>query len=169
MRRRPGHESYIASMERVRLVELPTGEVTLLFSDIEGSTRLLHRLGDTYGDVLATHHQVLRTVWDEFGGVEVNTEGDSFFMAFSQAAAAVEAAMAAQRCSRDKHGRTVTQCASGWVCTPVRRGCAAATTGASTCTTPRGSAQPRTGARSSSASRRQRWWTTNSRTSASTH
>jgi predicted ATPase/class 3 adenylate cyclase len=84
-------------MERAPLVELPTGEVTLLFSDIEGSTRLLHRLGDAYGDLLATHHEVLRSVWDELGGVEVNTEGDAFFVAFSEAAAAVEAAAAAQR------------------------------------------------------------------------
>lgn len=84
-------------MTRGRLVELPTGVVTLLFSDIEGSTRLLHRLGDAYGDVLDTHHQVLRAVWDEFGGVEVNTEGDAFFVAFSEAAPAVNAARAAQQ------------------------------------------------------------------------
>jgi class 3 adenylate cyclase len=84
-------------MERPRLVELPTGEVTLLFSDIEGSTRMLNELGDVYGDVLATHHQLLREAWLAAGGVEVSTEGDAFFVAFSDARAAVDAATAAQR------------------------------------------------------------------------
>src|SRR5579875_1936843 len=75
---------------------LPTGLVTLMFTDIEGSTNLLHRLGDAYGDVLADHHRLLRAVWQEHRGVEVGTEGDAFFVAFRDAGDAVAAAQAAQ-------------------------------------------------------------------------
>jgi predicted ATPase/class 3 adenylate cyclase len=76
---------------------LPTGLVTLVFTDIEGSTRLLHELGDGYGRVLADHHRLLRAVWAAHDGVEVDTEGDAFFVAFASARAAVSAAAAAQR------------------------------------------------------------------------
>jgi predicted ATPase/class 3 adenylate cyclase len=76
---------------------LPVGEVTLLFSDIEGSTRLLHEIGELFGEVLAEHDWVLREVWEAFGGAVVKTEGDAFFVAFGDAEAAVAAAGAAQR------------------------------------------------------------------------
>ncbi len=76
---------------------LPSGTVTMLFTDIEGSTRLLHQLGDEYGAMLADHRRVLRAVWDRYEGIEVGTEGDSFFVAFADAESAVEAAIAAQR------------------------------------------------------------------------
>ena len=76
---------------------LPAGTVTLLFTDIEGSTRLLDRLGDAYGDLLAEHGALLRGVWAAHRGVEVDTEGDAFFVAFARAADAVQAAAAAQR------------------------------------------------------------------------
>ncbi|HLX33464.1 MAG TPA: adenylate/guanylate cyclase domain-containing protein [Gaiellaceae bacterium] len=76
--------------------ELPTGTVTFLFTDIEGSTRLLKELGDGYGDVLAEHRRVLRDVWQEYDGVEVDTQGDAFFVAFSRATQAVAAAARAQ-------------------------------------------------------------------------
>jgi predicted ATPase/class 3 adenylate cyclase len=76
---------------------LPTGEVTMLFTDIEGSTRLVHELGDRYGEVLAVHRNVLRDVWRAHRGVEVGVEGDSFFVAFQAASDAVQAAAAAQR------------------------------------------------------------------------
>src|SRR4051812_5245267 len=78
------------------MARLPTGDVTLMFTDIEGSTTLLHDLGDRYGDVLAAHDRELRAVWAAHGGEVVDTEGDSFFVAFAQARAAVEAANAAQ-------------------------------------------------------------------------
>ena len=82
--------------DRVR--ELPTGTVTLLFTDIEGSTRLLHELGpERYGEVLAEHRRVLREAFAGHGGVEVDTQGDAFFVAFPHAAAAVAAAEDAQR------------------------------------------------------------------------
>ena len=76
--------------------DLPTGTVTLLFTDIEGSTRLLDELGDRYAEVLADHHRVLREAIAANAGVEVDTQGDAFFVAFSRASDAVEAAARAQ-------------------------------------------------------------------------
>jgi predicted ATPase/class 3 adenylate cyclase len=77
--------------------ELPTGTVTFLFTDVEGSTRLLQELGDRYGAVRDAHAAILRRAIREGGGVEVGTEGDSFFAAFASPAGAVRAAVAAQR------------------------------------------------------------------------
>lgn len=79
------------------MVELPTGTVTFLFTDIEGSTRLILRLGDEYPAVLETHARVLRDAIARQGGTEVSTEGDSFFAVFDVAPAAVQAAIEAQR------------------------------------------------------------------------
>ncbi len=70
--------------------------MTLLFTDIEGSTRLLHELGDRYADVLAEHRRQLRDAFSGHGGVEVDTQGDAFFYAFARAADAVAAARAGQ-------------------------------------------------------------------------
>jgi predicted ATPase/class 3 adenylate cyclase len=83
--------------------DLPTGTVTFLFTDIEGSTRLLDRLGDGYRDVLETHQRLLRGAFGRAGGVEVSTEGDSFFVVFPSAPAAVAAAVDGQR-SLGSHG-----------------------------------------------------------------
>ena len=77
--------------------ELPTGTVTLLFTDIEGSTRLLHELGDAYAEALAEHRRALRKAFAAHGGVEVDTQGDAFFVAFSRARDAVAAAADGQR------------------------------------------------------------------------
>jgi predicted ATPase/class 3 adenylate cyclase len=76
---------------------LPTGTVTFLFTDIEGSTRLLQELGDRYATARDEHAAIVRRVVAEAGGVEVSTEGDSFFVAFASPLAAVRAAVAAQR------------------------------------------------------------------------
>ena len=74
--------------------DLPTGTVTFLFTDVEGSTRLLHALGpDAYGDALAEHRRILREAFTAHGGVEVDTQGDAFFVAFPTAHAAAAAAM----------------------------------------------------------------------------
>jgi predicted ATPase/class 3 adenylate cyclase len=78
------------------MAELPRGTVTLLFTDIEGSTRLLHELGDAYAEVLAEHRRVLREAFGRYGGVEVDTQGDAFFYAFARASDAVAAAGDAQ-------------------------------------------------------------------------
>ena len=77
--------------------ELPSGTVTFLFTDIEGSTRLLHELGPRYAEVLAEHHRVLRRTFERHGGVEAGTAGDAFFAAFRRASDAVIAAAEAQR------------------------------------------------------------------------
>jgi predicted ATPase len=76
---------------------LPTGTVTLLFTDVEGSTQLLHDVGEElYADLLAEHRQSLRRAFAAHGGVEVDTEGDAFFVAFPDAAGAVAATGEAQ-------------------------------------------------------------------------
>jgi class 3 adenylate cyclase/streptogramin lyase len=77
--------------------ELPSGTVTFLFTDIEGSTRLLKALGERYAEVLAEHQNILRRAANESGGREVDTQGDSFFFAFASARSAVAAAVHAQR------------------------------------------------------------------------
>src|SRR4029077_11188820 len=77
--------------------DLPRGTVTLLFSDIEGSTRLVIRLRDRYEDLLLQHHRLLRAAFGERGGREIGTQGDAFVVAFSRAKEAVAAAVAAQR------------------------------------------------------------------------
>src|SRR4249919_235737 len=81
--------------------DLPTGVVTLLFTDVEGSTRLLHELGDGYGEALHEHRRRLRAAFAEHEGVEVDTQGDAFFVAFARASDAVAAAAVAQRALAD--------------------------------------------------------------------
>ena len=76
--------------------DLPAGTVTFLFTDIEGSTRLLHQLGaGAYADALAEHRRILREAFSAHGGVEVDTQGDAFFVAFPTAPGALRAAVAA--------------------------------------------------------------------------
>jgi predicted ATPase len=72
--------------------ELPSGTVTFLFTDIEGSTRLLHELGDAYAAALAEHRDKLRQAFAAHDGVEVDTQGDAFFVAFHKASDALAAA-----------------------------------------------------------------------------
>jgi class 3 adenylate cyclase len=78
-------------------VTLPGGTVTFLFTDIEGSTRLLQELGDEYGQVVADHRRLLREVFAEAGGREVDTQGDAFFYSFTRARDAVRGAVEGQR------------------------------------------------------------------------
>ena len=75
---------------------LPTGTVTLLFTDVEGSTRLLARLGTRYAEVVTTQRQILRAAIRRWGGHELGTEGDSFFVVFPSARDAVCAVRDAQ-------------------------------------------------------------------------
>ena len=77
--------------------ELPAGTVTMLFSDIEGSTALVTRLGDRYGDALSAHRALLRAEFATWHGQEMSTEGDSFFVIFESAGDAVACSLAAQR------------------------------------------------------------------------
>jgi class 3 adenylate cyclase len=76
---------------------LPSGTVTFLFTDIEGSTQLLRELGDGYGAVLADERRILREAFTAAGGTEIDMQGDAFFFSFTRAREAVSAAVAAQR------------------------------------------------------------------------
>ena len=85
-------------VDHVPVATQPSGTVTLLFSDVEGSTRLLERLGkETYAEVLEQHRLLLRGVFARHDGYEVDTEGDGFFVSFSRAGHAVAAAGEAQQ------------------------------------------------------------------------
>jgi class 3 adenylate cyclase len=79
------------------MASLPGGTVTFLFTDIEGSTRLLQQLGDAYGEVVRDHRQLLREHLGGKGGTEVDTQGDAFFYSFPRARDGVAGAVAAQR------------------------------------------------------------------------
>jgi predicted ATPase len=77
--------------------ELPSGTVTFLFTDVEGSTKLLHELGaEGYSEALAEHRRILREAFSVHGGVEVDTQGDAFFVAFATAPTALKAAAEAR-------------------------------------------------------------------------
>jgi len=112
------------------VIHLPTGTVTLLFTDIEGSTQLLHRLGAGYAGVLAEHRRVLRGAIAAHRGVEVDTQGDAFFVAFQGAGEAVAAARDAQRALAESpvrvrmgiHTGQPTRTEEGYVGIDVHRG-----------------------------------------------
>src|SRR2546428_3716435 len=87
--------------DRAVVRDLPTGVVTLLFTDVEGSTRLLHELGDDYGKALLEHRRRLRAAFADHEGVEVDTQGDAFFVAFARASSAAAAAVDGQRALAD--------------------------------------------------------------------
>jgi class 3 adenylate cyclase len=74
---------------------LPSGTVTFLFTDIEGSTRLLKALGASYDGVLQTHNRLLREAFAAHDGHEIDTQGDSFFVAFRRGRDAIAAAVGA--------------------------------------------------------------------------
>jgi class 3 adenylate cyclase len=82
---------------------LPTGTVTFLFANIEGSTRLLQNLGARYANVLIEYRRLLRRAVQERGGHEVDTQGDAFFVAFSRAKDALSACIAAQQTIATRH------------------------------------------------------------------
>jgi class 3 adenylate cyclase len=77
--------------------DLPGGTVTLVFTDIEGSTRLLASFASRYEEVLSAHRRVLRDAFRSHGGVEVDTQGDALFCAFARAQDAIAGAVAAQQ------------------------------------------------------------------------
>jgi DNA-binding NarL/FixJ family response regulator/class 3 adenylate cyclase len=79
------------------MLDLPKGVVTFLFTDIEGSTQILGRLGESYGDVLLAHRTLIRDAVAENRGVVVDCRGDEFFCSFAEASDAAQAACAAQR------------------------------------------------------------------------
>ena len=125
--------------------DLPTGTVTFLFTDVEGSTRLLHSLGaEAYADALAEHRRVIREACAAEGGVEVDTQGDAFFFAFPTAPGALAAASAFTECARVRPDPGPRR--------PAHRNAArrpTRATSATTSTAPRASPQPATAARCS--------------------
>src|SRR3954452_21809004 len=111
--------------------DLPTGTVTFLFTDVEGSTRLLRQFGpERYAQALADHRRVLRDAFVAEGGVEVDTQGDAFFVAFPTAAAAAASARVGQRAlapgpiavRMGLHTGTPTVADEGYVGIDVHRG-----------------------------------------------
>jgi class 3 adenylate cyclase len=84
------------------VADLPAGTVTFVFTDIEGSTDLLRRLGKGYGHVLAEHRQLLRSAFEDHAGLEIDTQGDAFFVVFRSVGDAVAAAANAQRALADR-------------------------------------------------------------------
>ncbi|MCP3976249.1 MAG: adenylate/guanylate cyclase domain-containing protein [bacterium] len=79
------------------MAHLPHGTVTFAFTDIEGSTRLLKQLGDGYGEILSAHRRLVRNAFTAHDGVEIDTQGDAFFFAFTRAGDAIAAAASVQR------------------------------------------------------------------------
>lgn len=79
------------------MLTAPTGTVTLLFTDIQGSTQLLRRFGDRYPGILSEHHAIMRATLAKYAGHEVSTDGDAFFVTFSRATDGIAAAACAQR------------------------------------------------------------------------
>src|SRR5262245_26251389 len=77
--------------------DLPSGTVTFLFTDIEGSTRLLQQQGQHYARLLTAYRELLRSLFQTHNGQEVDTQGDSFFVVFDRALDALAAAVAIQR------------------------------------------------------------------------
>ncbi len=84
------------------MTSLPSGTVTFVFSDIEGSTGLLKRLGDRYGELIAEHRRIVRDALGAHDGVEIDTQGDSFFYAFARARDAVAGAVGVQRAHAER-------------------------------------------------------------------
>ena len=98
------------------------GRSTFLFTDIEGSTRKAHELGEDWFDVLQAHHDVLRPVFAAYGGLEVSTAGDSFFLVFPMPRTPSKRR---SRCSGPlppTTGRPAHRSRCGWACTPAWRG-----------------------------------------------
>jgi len=106
------------------MLTAPTGTVTLLFTDIQGSTQLLRRLGDRYPGILAEHHTILRATLAKHGGYEVSTDGDAFLLPLAARPMALLRPRARNGNSRNTAGRKTSRCRSEWRCTranPVAR------------------------------------------------
>ena len=127
---------------------LPHGQVTFVLIDIEGSTELLHRLGDGYGPVLSQLRRLLRTAVQRTGGYEVDARGDELFAVFERAVSALDAAVAIQLELAATRGRAGSSCASESACIQGGQSSLAAATLASLSTPSRGSAHRPTVGRS---------------------
>ena len=156
------------------MTDLPTGTVTFLFTDVEGSTGLVGTLGDAYGEAMSQHRRILREAVAASNGHEVDSRGEEFFAAFQRTRDAVTAALPFSESSPRTTGPATRPCACAPGSTPASRCSARAATRASTSTGSPASARPGTAARCSSrrrpgtCSRRARCPRPSSRTSVST-
>lgn len=98
------------------MTELPTGTVTLLFTDIQGSTRLLDELGDRWPGALADHNRLLRDVFGRHGGIEVDRQGDAFFVVFPARRRPRLPRPSPSGPSATTRGRRGSRSGSGWAC-----------------------------------------------------
>ena len=150
---------------------LPSGLVTLLFSDIEGSTRLVKALRDRYWQILAEHRRLVRAAVAEYAGYEVDAQGDAFFVTFADAKQAVLCALEIQRALAGHEWRRARRSGCGSAFTPATRSRPREPTRAWPSIARPGSAPPPAAARCSSRKRRRpswrmrrrswglRWWT----------
>ncbi len=99
--------------------QLPRGTVTFVFTDIEGSTRLLRTLGNHYRDALEDQRTILRDAFTSHGGVEVDTQGDAFFVAFSPPGTAKP--RSEDNAPSPNIPDREASCASAWASTPALR------------------------------------------------
>ena len=138
--------------------------LTFLFTDIEGSTALLRRVGEgAYAQVLAGHHAIIRSGLAAHGGREVDTQGDAFFVVFSSPGACMAAVLEMQRALEAHAGRPGSGSGCGWGCIPVRRRGWPPAWWAWMCIAPPGWPRSRTGARCWCRRRRPRWCATRCR------
>ena len=126
--------------------QLPTGTVTFVMTDIEGSTRLLQALGDQYPQLLADHYRLLR---EAFGstGVDVRTKGDALFYVFVERRPRCAQHSRGSAGWRSISGRRIQRCVCGWASTVAKGGCWMGTTSGSTHIARRGSPTPATAGR----------------------
>ena len=125
-----------------RLTNLPAGTVTFLFSDIEGSTGLLKRLGERYAKLIADHRRIIRDTFGEHGGTEIDGQGDSFFFAFASAREAVAAPRQHSARMRLTNGPAERMFASEWDYIQANQLWGRRVTSVSTWFAPRASAPP---------------------------
>ncbi len=114
--------------EGVGVAELPSGTVTFLFTDLEGSTRLWDEFPDAMQSALARHDEILCGEVVSNGGHVVKTTGDGVHAVFATAHDAVDAAVAAQRALEVPSGERLGRCGFVWACTRVRPSCVTVTT-----------------------------------------
>ena len=110
------------------MAELPSGTVTFLFTDLEGSTRLWEEQPEAMQPALARHDAILRDAVGAHAGHVVKSTGDGIHAVFATADDAIDAAVDAQLALGRSSGRWRAPCGCGWGCTPVWRSCATATT-----------------------------------------
>ena len=126
----------------------PSGTVTFLFTDVEGSTKLLERFPDSYPAAIEQHHSILRETVDVHDGQVFETIGDAVYAAFPRAADCVAAALAAQRRLQSEPCGETARSASGWASTPATSNAKGPTTSDALCTDVLASCRSDTAARS---------------------